>query len=78
MTDYYRSTPRATLVEEDRDAFRSLLAQDGADQRLDPARPAELERRFVDLLNLVYELTLATLEGDREKAAKFYRLFKLR
>ncbi|MGH7359052.1 MAG: phospholipase D-like domain-containing protein, partial [Candidatus Rokuibacteriota bacterium] len=78
MTAYYLTTPRATLLEEDRRAFRMLLAQYGADQ-LDPALQARLEQHFVDLLDLVYDLTLATLEGGRkgrEKAAEFNRLFK--
>ncbi len=78
MTTYYRTTPRATLLEEDRRAFRMLLAEYGAGQ-LDPALQAELEQRFVGLLDLVYDLTLATLEGGREgrrKAAEFNRLFK--
>ena len=79
MTAYYRSTPRTAIVEEDRRTFRLLLAEYGADQWLAPPLQAELEQRFVGLLDLVYELTRATLEGGRkgrEKAAEFNRLFK--
>jgi phosphatidylserine/phosphatidylglycerophosphate/cardiolipin synthase-like enzyme len=78
MTAYYQTTPRATMVEEDRRTFRQLLAQYGADQLAAPLQ-AELEQRFVGLLDLVYELTRATLEGGRQgrqKAAEFNRLFK--
>jgi phosphatidylserine/phosphatidylglycerophosphate/cardiolipin synthase-like enzyme len=79
MTAYYLATPRATLVEEDRRTFRVLLQHYGAERWLDPGTQGALEQRFVGLLDLVYELTLATLQGGRagrEKAAEFNRLFK--
>lgn len=79
LTAYYDTTTRAQIVEEDRRAFRALL--DGIDSKLlTDARKDEAERRFVMLLDSIYTLTTAGLEGRLKSAqerARFNRIFKL-
>ena len=79
LTAYYDTTTRAQIVDEDRRAFRALL--DGIDSKLlTEARKDEAERRFVMLLDSIYTLTTAGLEGrltSAEAQARFNRIFKL-
>ena len=80
LSDYYMTTPRAQVIEEDLQTFRGVLQATGVSEKLSPAQLAEAETRFVDLLNLIYTLTRDGLEGTRstpEAQDRFNRIFKL-
>lgn len=80
LSDYYLSTPRAQAIEEDREMFRGLIDSIGGGGRLTDEQRGLAEQRFVDLLNLIYSLTIDGLEGTRnstEQQARFNRIFKL-
>jgi phosphatidylserine/phosphatidylglycerophosphate/cardiolipin synthase-like enzyme len=77
MSEFYRSTTRAQIVEEDRRAFRALIDKIG---RLSDAQKDEVERRFVGMLDQIYSLTIDGLKGNldsEEKRARFNRIFKI-
>ena len=80
LSDYYMTTPREQVVEEDLQAFRSLLQGMGLDKKLGPEQVAEAETRFVNLINLIYTLTRDGLDGTLatpEAQDRFNRIFKL-
>jgi len=80
LSDYYLTTSREQIIEEDLQAFRGILQSLGVSEKLSEAQLAEAESRFVDLLNLIYSLTRDGLEGTLRtpKAQdRFNRIFKL-
>lgn len=80
LSEYYLTTAREQVIEEDLQAFRGFLQAFGISEKLSPEQLAEVERRFVDLLNLIYSLTRDGLEGalGTPKAQdRFNRIFKL-
>ncbi len=80
LSEYYLTTPRERVIEEDLQAFRGFLQAIGISEKLSPAQLAEVERRFVGLLNLIYSLTRDGLEGalgTPEAQDRFDRIFKL-
>ena len=80
LSEYYLTTPREQVIEEDLQAFRGFLQAIGINEKLSPEQLAEVERRFVDLLNLIYSLTRDGLEGalgTPEAQDRFNRIFKL-
>jgi putative cardiolipin synthase len=80
LSEYYLTTPRETAVEEDRQMFRGLINKIAGDGTLTDAQRELAERRFVDLMNLIYSLTLEGLQGignSAEKQDRFNRIFKL-
>ncbi len=80
LSEYYLTTPRERVIEEDLQAFRGFLQAIGISEKLSPAQLADVERRFVDLLNLIYSLTRDGLEGalgTPEAQDRFDRIFKL-
>ncbi len=80
LSEYYQTVSREQIIEEDLQGFRTILQSAGVSEKLSPAQIADVEKRFVDLLNLIYRLTRDGLEGglDGRKAQdRFNRLFKL-
>lgn len=80
LSDYYLTTPREQVIEEDLQTFRGILQSLGVSERLSAAQLTEAESRFVDLLNLIYRLTRDGLDGTlRTPRAqdRFNRIFKL-
>jgi len=79
LSEYYLSTSREQVVEEDKATFRRILRAIGADERLSAEQLDAAETRFVGVLNLIYELTFDGLSGrldSKEKRARFDRIFK--
>jgi putative cardiolipin synthase len=79
LSDYYLNTPREQAIEEDRQMFRGMISSVSGG-RLSDAQMAQAEQKFVDLMNLIYSLTVEGLEGtgnSEELQARFNRIFKL-
>jgi len=80
VSKYYSQTLRESVIEEDRQAFRSVLSSMGVDSKLSAEQINTAEDQFVSVLELIYSLTRDGLEGrldSEEKRARFDRLFKL-
>jgi len=80
LTDYYSTTSRDQVVQEDLQSFRHFLQATHLNEKLSPAQLAEAESRFVDLLNLIYNLTRDGLSGSlttRKAQDRFNRIFKI-
>ena len=80
LSQYYRTASHEQIIEEDLRGLRGFLQSAGISGKLSPAQIAEVEERFVDLLNLIYSLTRDGLEGGlnrREAQDRFNRIFKL-
>jgi phosphatidylserine/phosphatidylglycerophosphate/cardiolipin synthase-like enzyme len=79
QTDYFRRTPRATLLEEDKATLRQIMEKYRVSGRVNAAQQAELEARFVEALDRVYALATASLRGGRagsDAREEFNALFK--
>jgi cardiolipin synthase C len=82
LDDYFASTPRETMLQEDLGTFRELLAKYHADGRLDAGQQADLEKRFTDMLDSAYHLTRDSIAAGssastrRERQNAFNALFK--
>lgn len=70
LNDYFADTPRDTILQEDLETFRQILARYGIDKRLDEGQKKEIEGRFVQMLNDVYGLTKASLDTGSSGAAR--------
>lgn len=80
LTDYYSTTSRDQVVQEDLQSFRHFLQATHLNEKLSAAQSAEAESRFVDLLNLIYNLTRDGLAGSlttRKAQDRFNRIFKI-
>jgi phosphatidylserine/phosphatidylglycerophosphate/cardiolipin synthase-like enzyme len=80
LTDYYLTTSRQQIIEEDLQTFRGILQSLGVSEKLSEAQLVEAESRFVDLLDLIYSLTRDGLEGmlrTPKAQDRFNRIFKL-
>ena len=62
LNDYFANTPRDTILQEDVETFRQILAKYGIDKRLDEGQKKGIEGRFVQMLNDAYGLTKASLD----------------
>jgi phosphatidylserine/phosphatidylglycerophosphate/cardiolipin synthase-like enzyme len=80
LSAYYQSVSREEVIDEDLQGLRGFLQSSGISKKLSSAQMAEVEKRFVDLLNLVYSLTHDGLEGgagSQKAQDRFNRIFKL-
>lgn len=78
-TGYFAATPRETILAEDMESLRQMLARYRAERWIDAEQVAELERRAVDALNETYSLTRSLLQrgpGAKEAAETYNRKFK--
>lgn len=82
MNDYFTTTPRAVILQEDLATFRQIMAKYGADKRLNEEERQKVETRFVQMLNDAYALTKSSIAKDgtagtrRENQNKFNEEFK--
>jgi cardiolipin synthase C len=82
LNDYFATTSRASMVQEDLVVFRQILAKYGVDKRLTPEQEKGIEARFVQMLDEAYALTRDSLSPDlsatkrRENQDKFNEEFK--
>jgi phosphatidylserine/phosphatidylglycerophosphate/cardiolipin synthase-like enzyme len=80
LSGYYESTTHEQIIEEDRRAFRAIVDNIAAADRLSDTQKDEVVSRFVGLMNQIYRLTIDGLEGNlksAEQQARFNRIFKL-
>ncbi len=82
LNDYFVTTPRDVILQEDLATFRQILAKYGVDRKLNAGEQKEIEGRFVQMLNDAYELTRASIDTgstaakQREKQDSFNEEFK--
>ena len=82
LNDYFVTTPRDVILQEDLATFRQILAKYGVDRKLNAGEQKEIEGRFVQMLNDAYELTRASIDTGstaakrREKQDSFNEEFK--
>lgn len=57
LNDYFANTPRDAIVQEDLGTLHKLLAKYHADKHLNADERAQLEQRFVEMLNDSYTYT---------------------
>lgn len=57
LNDYFAATSRETMLQEDLQTFRQIMAKYGVDKKLPQESIKVEEARFVQLLNDVYRLT---------------------
>ncbi len=82
LNDYFASTPRAAMMQEDLANFRKLLAKYHAERHLDAQQQAQLEARFTEMLDAAYNLTRESISSDssasqrRRAQDRFNELFK--
>ncbi|GFE59169.1 hypothetical protein [Geobacter sp. AOG1] len=82
LNDYFVTTPRDVILQEDLATFRQILAKYGVDRKLNEGEQKEIEGRFVQMLNDSYELTSASIDTGstaakrREKQDSFNEEFK--
>jgi phosphatidylserine/phosphatidylglycerophosphate/cardiolipin synthase-like enzyme len=82
LNDYFATTPRAVMMQEDLADFRKLLAKYHADRHLDQAQQQRLEERFTEMLDAAYTLTRESISGEssasqrRRAQDRFNELFK--
>ncbi|WP_306536919.1 hypothetical protein [Geobacter sp.] len=70
LNDYFATTPRDAILQEDLATFRQILAKYGVDKRLDEEQRKEAETRFVQMLNDAYELTRGSIDTASSAAKR--------
>ncbi len=82
LNDYFATTPRDVILQEDLATFRLILAKYGVDKKLKEGEQQKIETRFVQMLGDVYELTKGSIDtagsnrSRRENQNKFDEEFK--
>jgi phosphatidylserine/phosphatidylglycerophosphate/cardiolipin synthase-like enzyme len=82
LNDYFATTSRASMVQEDLIVFRGILAKYGVDKRVSPEQEKEIEAKFVRMLDDAYGLTRDSISPElsaakrRENQDKFNEEFK--
>ena len=82
LNDYFATTPRDVILQEDLATFRLILAKYGVDKKLKGGEQQEIETHFVQMLSDVYELTKGSIDtagsnrSRRENQNKFNEEFK--
>ncbi len=82
LNDYFITTPRDVMLQEDVASFRQIMAKYHADEKLSPEQTNAAEARFIQMLNDAYELTRDSISPElssakrRENQNRFNELFK--
>jgi phosphatidylserine/phosphatidylglycerophosphate/cardiolipin synthase-like enzyme len=79
QTDYFRRTPRAAIIEEDKATLHQIMDKYRVSNRVTPEQQAELEARFLEALDRVYALATGSLRGGHagnDAREEFNQLFK--
>jgi cardiolipin synthase C len=82
LNDYFATTSRASMVQEDLVVFRQILAKYGVDKKVSQEEEKQIEARFVQMLDDVYRLTRDSISPDlsaakrRENQDRFNEEFK--
>ncbi len=82
VNNYFATTPRDVMVQDDLATFRQILAKYGVDKKLNDEEKKQVEARFVETLNDAYDLTKASIATDsstkkrEENQNKFNEEFK--
>lgn len=70
LNDYFVTTPRDVILQEDLATFRQIMAKYGVDRKLGEGQQKEIEGRFVQMLNDAYELTRASIDTGSTAAKR--------
>lgn len=62
LNDYFSTTPRETMLQEDLAVFRQIMAKYGMDKKLGPEQAQQVEGRFIRMLNDAYTLTKGSID----------------
>jgi len=82
LNDYFATTPRDVMLQEDMASLRQILAKYGVDARLNAEEKTAVEARFTQMLNDAYGLTRDSISPDlssskrRENQNRFNEMFK--
>lgn len=82
LNDYFATTTRASMVQEDLAVFRKIMAKYGVDKRVSEEQRKQIEARFVQMLDDAYGLTRDSISPDlsaakrRENQDRFNEQFK--
>lgn len=64
LNDYFISTRRDVMVQEDLATFRQIMKKYGVDKKMDEAQMKRVEASFVQMLNDSYEMTKQSISRD--------------
>ena len=82
LNDYFATTPRAIMVQQDLATFRQILAKYDVDKRVSAEQEKQIEALFAQMLDTVYGLTRDSISPDlsapkrRDKQNSFNEQFK--
>jgi phosphatidylserine/phosphatidylglycerophosphate/cardiolipin synthase-like enzyme len=75
LNDYFLSTPREKMIQEDLAVFREIIKKYHGGKLLPPPQQKLLESRFVGMLNEIYQLTQGSISPDAATRRASQNLF---